>query len=118
MSRVHPHDKSDLSRALHRAIVTGEPYRATYRVLSRSDNYIDVVAMGRCFPGLGDAPVYAGIVFPATATATGSGDRLLMLCLAAFAEASERGKLEIVGHLNAAIKILANNSDSDGVGWH
>ena len=65
LSRIHPSDRPFVAKLWSKAITTGTPYRAEYRVTGSDGRTRGVMAFGRCFQDQTGNPVhYAGIVHP------------------------------------------------------
>jgi hypothetical protein len=106
LDRIDPEDKPKIARAIHEAIVTGEAYQQTYRVIRPDGSLVHVAAFGRCFRDAAGTPShYAGIVCPA---AVGSSEQgaLFWHCLQAHELARRSGQWEMVEYLEKALRHL------------
>ncbi len=56
LNRMHANDRERVARAIHTAIVTGQLFNETYRIVRPDMSCITVVVMGRCFHYNGDVP--------------------------------------------------------------
>ena len=65
MNRVHLDDREALGIAISEAVKTGQAYYAEYRVKDATKQYVQVMAMGRCFRDVTGKPaLYSGIIYP------------------------------------------------------
>ncbi|WP_327495356.1 PAS domain-containing protein [Ensifer sp.] len=71
LDRVHPNDRPRLARTITQTIVGGRAQQSFYRVKTRGEVYVSVVAFGRCFRDRNGTPVlYSGMVVLESATST------------------------------------------------
>lgn len=107
-------DLPRIAFAVHRAIVTGQPYNETYDVITPSGSKRKVVAYGRCLQNEKGIPSF----FSGTAMALDSDtlaigtDPLEAHCRAAIGLAKQRHKALTVRHLEAAVFSLGTLAGS------
>lgn len=112
--RIQCEDKSLVAKAIHTAIVTGEPYSASFRIETENMRTVRVVACGRCFRNLlGEPSIFSGIVFPAASI--NSADTLLSQMVIAHRAAIDEGNLEIARSLDALVRKLAARRHEGGL---
>jgi PAS domain-containing protein len=113
MQQIVETDRPRIAEAIHRAIVTGEPYREAYRVEARRGSFRDVVAIGRCMRDIAGTPsIYSGTVLVADkADMIVANDPFVFHCRTALKIAQERhldlSARYITSALNSAREPLA-----------
>jgi hypothetical protein len=82
LEKIHVEDRAVVARAIHDAIITGEPYRQPYRLVHEDGTIARVMAFGQCFRDEAGTPsLYTGMAFPIPeASAEFPADTLLYLC--------------------------------------
>lgn len=112
LDRILPADKPRIAKSMHDAILTGNPYQESYRVVRGDGSLKNITAFGRCFrDNSGEPSCYAGIVFP-KATGPTEGNALFWHCLAAYELARRGGHLVVAEHLRNALKALECRTQS------
>lgn len=111
LERMHADDVGRIARAIHDAIVTGEPYQENYRICRPDGTIITVSAFGSCFRNSdGDPAHYAGIVFPMTPNYP--NDDVLLHFLAALEAAKKSGNPKVVQKTIEILEIIRGVVDS------
>lgn len=106
LDRISPGDKARVAKSIHDAILSGNPYQESYRVVRGNGAVADVMAFGRCFrDSSGEPSCYAGIVFPKPNGPTRSS-ALFWHCLAAYELARRGGYPAVAEHLCNALRAL------------
>jgi PAS domain-containing protein len=104
VDRIHDSDRKRVARAIHQAVVSGEPYHIEYHVLSEGDSITHVAAFGRCFRDKSGVPhQYAGIVFPAADLGIATDPVLAHIALA-HKHAVNGGRPEIADALESVLE--------------
>ncbi|MET0748880.1 MAG: PAS domain-containing protein [Rhizobium sp.] len=100
IEKMHPDDRATVAKAIHDAIITGDPYRQEYRLMHMDGTVTRVMAFGQCFrDGEGTPSQYAGMAFPMADTAVDfPADTLLLLCQTA-QDYAENANNDAVRHL-------------------
>ena len=82
IEKIHPDDRCAVAKAIHDAIITGDPYQQDYRLIHADGTAIRVMAFGQCFRDEKGTPSqYAGMAFPMADSAIDyPADTLLLLC--------------------------------------
>lgn len=110
IERIHTADRAKVARAIHTAVVSGDPYHEEYRVLGAGDMPVQVLAFGRCFRDeAGNPAQYAGIVFPAM-TRSKDSDPVLAHIAMAHKIAVEDGRADIADALEAILEDLSRSN--------
>jgi PAS domain-containing protein len=110
LSRMHADDLPVVAKAIHDAIITGEPYQEDYRICRPDGSTIEVTAFGSCFrDASGEPSHYAGMIAPAV-KAMSSDDGLRQTCLAAYGIAKRHGRPSAAKLVEALAAII----DEDG----
>jgi nucleoside-diphosphate-sugar epimerase len=114
LERIHPDDKPDVARAIRAAIVTGESYHETYRIIRPDRTTIKVVAIGRCFRDAAGVPShYSGVIFDGFPKGRNSREQVLSsYCLAAHETAESIGLPAVSYHLQQALQSLSQPDDA------
>ena len=106
LDRIVPADKPRIAKSIHDAILSGNPYQESYRVVRGDGSVENITSFGRCFrDNTGEPSFYAGIVFPKPNGPT-EGSALFWHCLAAYELAERGGHLTVAEHLRNALKAL------------
>lgn len=109
IERIFAPDQPKVAKAIHHAVLTGEPYHMEYRVLGENDRLTDVVAFGRCFRNKEGVPSqYAGIVFPVMARSM-DADPVLAHVAMAHKHAVEEGRQDVADALESILEQLSRN---------
>ena len=107
IDQIDPQDRQRIAKAIHTAIVTGDPYQEMYSVVRDKHVPVKVVALGRCLRSPDGVPsIYTGIVF-----AYGDGvrlgrDPLLMHAEAALDLAQKSGNELAARYFSSALRTL------------
>lgn len=105
LARMHPGDKPRVARAIHAAILSGEPYQQEYRLVRREGDATWVLAIGHCFRNRQGAPsIYAGVIYDITEQKTSPTDGLSDHCHAALHVAERLGNRRLVALLEQAVE--------------
>jgi hypothetical protein len=106
LNRMHKDDVAHVAKAIHDAIVTGEPYNEDYRIIRPDGSTIEVTALGSCFRSDdGEPSHYAGMIIPKMQSGTGD-DILMQLCLLAYDVAKRSGRTETSEKLIEALATI------------
>ena len=117
LDRIHPDDRPATAKRIETAIITGDPYQASYRLLQPDGTSLDVTAYGRCFRDRsGEPSVYAGVIHP-NAALTAAEDELLWHCLRAYEIAKNEKREAVAAMLLNALRDL-RPTDSFGATKH
>jgi PAS domain-containing protein len=111
LAKIHADDRDRVSKAVYTSIVTGDPYQQTYRVLTPSGKFVEIVAMGRCLQdGAGVPTCFVGIVFETKGTFPGDiKNTIRHHCLIARHLAGKSGNLDTSELLSLAIRSVDSN---------
>ncbi len=105
---VNDGDKQRLAKAIHEAIITGQPFHSQYEITHPDNRKTRVVANGRCLRDAQGVPsIYSGTVTvqPYTVEAS-SGDPLETHCRAALGIAKSRRHALATRYLSSALNVL------------
>jgi PAS domain-containing protein len=105
---VQEDDKKRVAKAIHTAIVTGEPYQADYRVTHPDGRTVFVSANGCCLRDAAGTPsIYAGTVtIQPEGMSSGSGDPLEIHTRAALGIATKRRHSLAARYLSSALNVI------------
>jgi PAS domain-containing protein len=101
-------DKQTLAKAMHEAIVTGEPFQCEYWLTHPGGRRVHVHAIGRCLRDAEGVPsIYSGTctIQPQAASEL-SGDPLETHCRAALGIATKRRHALAARYLTSALNVL------------
>lgn len=116
IEKVHSGDRGAVAKAIHDAIITGDPYQQDYRLVHADGTITRVMALGQCFRDASGTPSqYVGMVFQMAETAADyPTDTLLILCQTA-QEHAEKTKNETVHWLleRAVLQLKHPQMDSE-----
>lgn len=111
IATMHPDDRPHVARAIHTAIVSGEPYQQEYRLVRPGGSPIWVLAIGHCFRNREGTPsIYAGVVYDITEQKNSATDGLTDHCHAALHVAERLGNPLLVALLEQAVDEASNEN--------
>lgn len=106
LDRIHPDDLAAVARAIHGAVVTGQPYQEEYRICRPDGSTVNVMALGTCFrDARGEPSHFAGMVVPVEAKSP-PADLLITLCLQAHAVAAQSGRSNVADEILEILRKL------------
>jgi PAS domain S-box-containing protein len=118
LDRIDPRDKARTARAIHEAIITGEPYQQDYRVIRPDGTSADVAAFGRCFRDSEGTPAhYAGIICPRI-NQPSAEDAVFWHCLQAYEIARNAKQWDMAKVLEKALRQCGRNVAGGETGNH
>lgn len=109
LASMHPDDRPRVARAIHAAIVSGDPYQEEYRLQRDHGHDRWVLAIGHCFRNRdGNPSIYAGVIYDITEQKTSETDGLSDYCHAALHVAKRLGNPRLVALLKLAVDEASN----------
>ncbi len=111
IGRVDEADRRRVAKAIHTAIVTGEPYASIYRITHQDGRRLRISANGCCLRDASGTPsIYTGTatILPEDDNHVAVADPLEVHCRAALGIATLRRQSLAARYLSSALNVLGN----------